>query len=211
MKLKPCIYYLGLSCFPISIMALLNIFYSFYFDYLLNIQTYIAVLFLSLIIGFNFYNFGKKEKENINIFEQIFTILLIYFLISFFIQIPFYFSEYKVSFLESYFESISGLTGTGFTIFENIRFLDDPILLWRSSSQWIGGLYFLIFLVLIFSNKQLNFKLLDLTYNQESKINFAPNLRIVSTRIFFIYLTLTLLIFASFLLSGIRLFDSLNL
>ena len=138
MKLKPCIYYLGLSCFPISIMALLNIFYSFYFDYLLNIQTYIAVLFLSLIVGFNLYNFGKKEKENINIFEQIFTILLIYFLISFFIQIPFYFSEYKVSFLESYFESISGLTGTGFTIFENIRFLDDPILLWRSSSQSVS-------------------------------------------------------------------------
>ena len=192
-------------------MALLNIFYSFYFDYLLNIQTYIAVLFLSLIIGFNFYNFGKKEKENINIFEQIFTILLIYFLISFFIQIPFYFSEYKVSFLESYFESISGLTGTGFTIFENLRFLDDPILLWRSSSQWIGGLYFLIFLVLIFSNKQLNFKLLDLTYNQENKINFAPNLRTVSTRIFFIYLTLTFLIFVIFLLSGIRLFDGLNL
>ncbi len=211
MKLKPCIYYLGLSCFPISIMALLNIFYSFYFDYLLNIQTYIAVLFLSLIVGFNLYNFGKKEKDNINIFEQIFTILLIYFLISFFIQIPFYFSEYKVSFLESYFESISGLTGTGFTIFENIRFLDDPILLWRSSSQWIGGLYFLIFLVLIFSNKQLNFKLLDLTYNQENKINFAPNLRIVSTRIFFIYLTLTILIFVIFLLSGIRLFDGLNL
>ena len=162
-------------------------------------------------MGFNLYNFGKKEKENINIFEQIFTILLIYFLISFFIQIPFYFSEYKVSFLESYFESISGLTGTGFTIFENIRFLDDPILLWRSSSQWIGGFYFLIFLVLIFSNKQLNFKHLDLTYNQENKINFAPNLRIVSTRIFFIYLTLTLLIFVIFLLSGIRLFDGLNL
>lgn len=211
MKLKPCIYYLGLSCFPIAIMALLNIFYSFYFDYLLNIQTYIAVLFLSLIVGFNLYNFGKKEKENINIFEQIFTILLIYFLISFFIQIPFYFSEYKVSFLESYFESISGLTGTGFTVFENIRFLDDPILLWRSSSQWLGGFYFLIFLVLIFSNKQLNFKLLDLTYNQENKINFAPNLRTVSTRIFFIYLTLTLLILVIFLISGIRLFDGLNL
>tara|TARA_Y100001970_G_scaffold51185_1_gene64783 strand:+ start:658 stop:2016 length:1359 start_codon:yes stop_codon:yes gene_type:complete len=192
-------------------MALLNIFYSFYFDYLLNIQTYVAVLFLSLIVGFNLYNFGKKEKENINIFEQIFTILLIYFFISFFIQIPFYFSEYNVSFLESYFESISGLTGTGFTIFENLRFLDDPILLWRSSSQWIGGFYFLIFLVLIFSNKQLNFKLLDLVYNQENKINFAPNLKIVSTRIFFIYLTLTFLIFVIFLISGIRLFDGLNL
>ena len=95
MKLKPCIYYLGLSCFPISIMALLNIFYSFYFDYLLNIQTYVAVLFLSLIVGFNLFNFGKKEKENINIFEQIFTIILIYFFISFFIKI-YFFSEYKI-------------------------------------------------------------------------------------------------------------------
>ena len=157
------------------------------------------------------YYLGRNEDRIINIYEQLLLVFLIYFLISFFIQIPFYFSEYKVSFLESYFESISGLTGTGFTIFENIRFLDDPILLWRSSSQWIGGLYFLIFLVLIFSNKQLNFKLLDLTYNQENKINFAPNLRTVSTRIFFIYLTLTFLIFVIFLLSGIRLFDGLNL
>ena len=58
---------------------------------------------------------------------------------------------------------------------------------------------------------ELNFKLLDLTYNQENKINFAPNLQTVSTRIFFIYLTLTFLIFVIFLLSGIRLFDGLNL
>ena len=44
-------------------------------------------------------------------------------------------------------------------------------------------------------SKKLNFKLLDLTYNQENKINFAPNLQTVSTRIFFIYLALTFLIF----------------
>ena len=50
-----------------------------------------------------------------------------------------------------------------------------------------------------------------LKYIEENKINFAPNLRIVSTRIFFIYLTLTILIFVIFLLSGIRLFDGLNL
>ena len=127
------------------------------------------------------------------------------------ISLPFYFSINNISFLNCYFESISGFTSTGFTVFDNIKQIDTSLILWRSSSQWIGGLYFLFFLVLIFSNKQLNFKLLDLTYNQENKINFAPNLRIVSTRIFFIYLTLTLLIFVIFLLSGIRLFDGLNL
>ena len=211
MKIKPCLYFLGLSCFPISAMSLLNIFYSFYFNYLDNTISYLFVLFSSLLIGLIFFKIGKKESESINIYQQIFLIIIIYFFISFFILIPFYFSNYDVSFIDSYFESISGLTGTGFTIFKHIKNLDNPLILWRSSSQWIGGFYFLIFLVLIFSNKQINFKMIDLSFNFEKKINFSTNLISVTNRIFFIYLSLTALIFLIFLTSGIRLFDSLNL
>ena len=172
MKIKSCLYFLGLSCFPISVMSLMNIFYSFYFDYLTGIKSYVSTLFLSALIGFFLFKIGKKEKESINIYEQIFLIFLIYFLISFFIQIPIYFSDYNVSFIDSYFESISGLTGTGFTIFEHVKNLDSPLIIWRSSSQWIGGFYFLIFLVLIFSNKQINFKLVDFSFNLEKKNKF---------------------------------------
>jgi len=192
-------------------MSLANIFYSFYFNYLDNISSYVSVLFLSLFIGLAFSYVGKKECETINIYEQLFLIFLIYFLISFFILIPFYFGDYGVSFIDSYFESVSGLTGTGFTIFEHIKSLDSPLILWRSSSQWIGGFYFLIFLVLIFSNKQINFKMIDLSFNLEKKINFSSNLISVTNRIFLIYLSLTILIFSFFLISGIRIFDSLNL
>ena len=211
MRIKPCLYFLGLSCFPISIMSLINVLYSFYFDYLLNINSYTTTLFLSLFFGLIFFFIGKKESKTINIYEQLFLTFLVYFLISFFILIPFYFSNYDISFIDSYFESISGITGTGFTIFENIKNLDDPLILWRSSSQWIGGFYFLIFLVLIFSNKQMNFKMIDLSFNHEKKINFSSNLIDVTNRIFFIYLSLTLFIFFIFSVSGIRLFDSLNL
>tara|TARA_B100000214_G_scaffold317268_1_gene251107 strand:- start:426 stop:1700 length:1275 start_codon:yes stop_codon:yes gene_type:complete len=164
-----------------------------------------------LFFGLIFFFIGKKESKTINIYEQLFLTFLVYFLISFFILIPFYFSNYDISFIDSYFESISGITGTGFTIFENIKNLDDPLILWRSSSQWIGGFYFLIFLVLIFSNKQMNFKMIDLSFNHEKKINFSSNLIDVTNRIFFIYLSLTLFIFFIFSVSGIRLFDSLNL
>tara|TARA_Y100000590_G_scaffold49225_2_gene52079 strand:+ start:3744 stop:5030 length:1287 start_codon:yes stop_codon:yes gene_type:complete len=168
-------------------------------------------MFLSLFLGLILFGVGKKERDIINIYEQLFLIFLVYFLISFFILIPFYFSNYNVSFIDSYFESISGLTGTGFTIFKHIKSLDEPLILWRSSSQWIGGFYFLIFLVLIFSNKQINFKMIDLSFNPEKKINFSSNLINVTNRIFLIYLFLTALIFLFFLISGIRLFDSLNL
>ena len=211
MKIKSCLYYLGLSCFPISIMSIINVFYSIYFNYFENIISYAGVLFLSLFLGLIFFSIGKKERENINIYEQFLLIFIVYFLISFFILLPFYFSTYDISFLDSYFESISGLTGTGFTIFQNVTILDDPLILWRSSSQWLGGFYFLIFLILIFSNKQINFKMIDLSFNLEKKINFSSNLISVTNRIFFIYLSLTILIFLLFLISGIRLFDSLNL
>ncbi len=211
MKIKPCLYYFGLSCFPISIMALMNIFYSFYFDYLRSIESYAFVLASSLLVGLSFYFFGKKDRENISIFEQIFLIILIYFVISIFILIPFYFNDYNISFVDSYFESISGLTGTGFSTFETVKYIDDPLILWRSSSQWVGGFYFLTILILVFSNKQFNFKLLDLTFNLEKQTNLSPNLRSVTTRIFFIYLLLTIFVFVIFIVSGLRLFDSLNL
>ena len=211
MKIKPCLYYLGLSFFPISLMSLLNIFYCFYFDYLSNVNSYSLVLLFSVFLGSAFYYLGKKDHQIIGIYEQLFLIFVIYFFISIFISIPFYLSNYDISLLDAYFESISGFTGTGFSIFDLVKNLDPPLILWRSSSQWIGGLYFMIFLVLIFSNKQVNFKMLDLTFTLEKKINFSYNLISVTNRIFLIYLCLTLIIFSLFLISGIRIFDSLNL
>ena len=200
MKIKSCLYYLGLSCFPISIMSFINIFYSFYFSYLDNLLSYGLVLISSLIIGFLFFYLSKKERENINIYEQLLLIFLVYFLISIFISIPFYLSNYDISFIDSYFEAISGLTCTGFTVTKYITTFDNPLILWRSSSQWIGGFYFLIFLVLIFSNKQINFKMID-----------VAALVFIVVALFIIYSSLTLIIFFLFLTSGIRLFDSLNL
>ena len=102
--------------------------------------------------------------------SHLILIILVYVLISFFISLPFYLSNYQVTFINSIFEAISGLTGTGFSIFENIKYLDPTLILWRSSSQWIGGLYFLFFLILIFSNKQFNFKMNDLTFPKYTKV-----------------------------------------
>ena len=176
MKIKSCLYFLGLSCLPIGIMALINIFYSFYFDYLYNLKSYILVLIISCSMGFFLIKIGKKNKDTIGIYEQLLLVFLVYSLISFLILIPFYLSNYDVSLINSYFESISGLTGTGFTVFENVKNLDGPLILWRSSSQWIGGLYFLIFLILLFSNKSFNFKMTQLTYTGESNFKSVENI-----------------------------------
>ena len=211
MNIRSLLYYLGLSCFPVSILALFNIFYSYYFEYLLDVHSYLIVLILSLITGLFFYNVGKIKKDDIGIYEQLFLVFLTYIFIAIFILIPFYLSSYDISLIDAYFESVSGLSSTGFSNFLAVKNLDPPLVIWRSSSQWLGGFYFLIFLVLIFSNNQVNFKMIDYTFNFEKKINFSKNLINVSLRIFFIYLSLTILIFLLLILSGVRIFNSLNL
>ena len=147
--------------FSISILAF-NILYSSYFDYFLSINSYILTLITSLLAGCFLYYVGKKSSKRINFIEQIILIIIVYLFSSFLIEIPFYLGNYQVTFINSFFESVSGLTGTGFSIFENIKYLDPTLIIWRSSSQWICGLYFLFFLILIFSNKQFKYKMNEL-------------------------------------------------
>ena len=173
MKIQSSLYYLGLSCFPVCILSLFNIFYSYYFEYLLDVNSYIIVLFLSLFIGLILFFVGKKKKDEIGIYDQLILVFLIYLLISSLISIPFHLSIYQVSLIDAYFESVSGLSSTGFSIISDVKNLDPPLIIWRSSSQWLGGFYFLVFLVLIFSNKNINFKMIDYGFNFEKKNRFC--------------------------------------
>ena len=211
MNFKGISFYLSLFCFPISILAFINILYASYFDYFLSIDTYFTTLIISLITGFLFLYYGKTSKKNINFFEQLVLIITSYFLSSLLIAIPFYLSNYQVTFLNSIFESISGLTGTGFSIFKNIKYLDPTLILWRSSSQWIGGLFFLFFLIIIFSNKSFNYKLTNLSFSGDNNFNSKENIKENILKIFIIYSSLSIIILTLLNFSGLRLFNSLNM
>ncbi len=211
MNFRGISYYLGLLCLPISILSFINILYSSYFDYFLNINSYIVTLIISLIIGLILFFSGRNASRRIDFIEQLLLIFVTYLLISILISLPFYLSNYQVTFINSIFEAISGLTGTGFSIFENIKYLDPTLILWRSSSQWIGGLYFLFFLIIIFSNKQFKFKLNDLTYSGGGGIISETNVKNLLIRILIFYSMLSLIIFFMLNISGVRMFNSLNL
>ena len=145
MNFKSISFYLSFFCFPISLLAFINILYSSYFDYFLSIESYFFTLIFSILLGSGFYFFGKKSNKKINFIDQLILIILVYLIIGILISTPFYLSNFDISFLSAFFESISGLTGTGFSTFENIKYLDPTLILWRSSSQWIGDLFFLFF------------------------------------------------------------------
>ena len=211
MNFKGISFYLSLFCFPITFLAFINILYATYFDYFLSIETYFTTLVVSLILGVGLLYLGKNSIKKINYIDQLVLIISTYFLISILIAIPFYLSNYQVTLVNSIFEATSGLTGTGFSIFKNIKYLDPTLILWRSSSQWIGGLYFLIFLIIIFSNKTFNYKMTDLVYSGDSSFKSEENIKQNITKIIIIYSVLSFIIFTLLNFSGLRLFNSLNM
>jgi len=144
LQIKYLSFFFGL----ISLLSFFNIIYSYYLNLYLNLDTYYLSLSVSLIISIIFYKLRITEKK-INIFDKILTVFFGYILLPLILSIPFYFSIYNLTFLNSFFESISGFTSTGFTIFENIKHIDQSLILWRSSSQWIGGLYFLFSIIFL--------------------------------------------------------------
>jgi trk system potassium uptake protein len=190
----------------ISILSFFNIIYSYYLNLYLNLDTYYLSLIVSLIISILFYKLKVSEKKP-NIYSKILTIFLGYMLIPLILSIPFYFSIYNLTFINSYFEAISGFTSTGFTIFENIKNIDQSLILWRSSTQWIGGLYFLFSIIFLIDIYDESFKK---TLTNYISFNSSEILK-QAIKIFFLYSALTLLIFVILNIFSIRSFDSLNL
>ena len=211
MNLKSISFYLGLFCIPLSLLAFINILYASYFDYFLSINSYFLTLLLSIIFSSGFYFIGRKSNKKINFIDQLVLIIALYLILGFLVSIPFYMSNFKITFANAFFESISGLTGTGFSIFNNIKYLDPTLILWRSSSQWIGGLYFLFFLILVFSNSGFNYKMTNLTYCGDSNLKSRENIQNNILKIFIIYCVSSLILITLLNISGVRLFNSLNL
>jgi trk system potassium uptake protein TrkH len=160
----------------------------------------------SLIIGLIFYKVKQVNKKP-SIFEKILTVLLGYILIPIILSLPFYFSIYNLTFLNSIFESVSGFTSTGFTIFSNIKHIDQGLILWRSSIQWIGGLYFLfsiIFLIDIYDDSLKKSLTNFLSFNSSEVLK-------QTIKIFTLYTGITISIFFILNIFDLRYFNSLNL
>ena len=199
--------YLSVFCGLIAILSFFNIIYSYYLNLYLNLNTYVYTFIISGFLAIIFSLIDKNNENKITIYSKIITIIFGYFLLPLIISIPFYFSNYNLTFIDSYFESISGFTSTGFTIFDNIKHIDQGLILWRSSSQWVGGLYFLFSIILLIDIFDHSFKK---TLTNFLSFNKAEILK-QSLKIFLLYSLITLMIFVILNLSGVRLFNSLNL
>jgi trk system potassium uptake protein TrkH len=73
-------------------------------------------------------------------------------LVSLYGCLPYLFSGVCTNFIDAIFESISGFTTTGASIFADVEALPRGILLWRSLTQWLGGMGIIVFMVALLSH-----------------------------------------------------------
>ena len=198
--------YIGSFCFILSLLSFFNIIYSYYFEILYNIEIYIYTLIISLIFASLFF-VKKNELKKISIYEKIISVAAGYLILPLIISVPYYFGLSNLSFLNSYFESVSGFTSTGFTVFENVKNLDQSILIWRSTSQWFGGLYFLISILFLIDIYDANYKKILTNFISLDIIETIKQ----STKILLVYTSITLVLFFIYKIISLRSFDAFNL
>ena len=96
---------------------------------------------ITLVIGLLFL-FNRIQSLNAGLtFREGFAIASLgWVLVALFGSLPFYFSGVVSSFTDAYFESISGFTTTGASILSDVEGIGHTMLIWRSFTQWLGGM-----------------------------------------------------------------------
>ena len=211
MNYKGILFFLGIYSLFVSFLSFLNILYSIYFNFVLDLNSYVISLIISLGVGLLFCLQGRKSSKNISLSEQIVLIIFSFVFMPLLICIPYFLSVYDINFLNSYFESLSGFTTTGFSVIGDMRNIDEPLLMWRSSSQWLGGLFFLIATIGTLGNKGIKIKPTYLLAGGNLGGNFYNNFNYNFLKVLLIYFLSTIFIIFLYSLSNIRLLDSFNL
>ena len=131
---------------------------------------------------------------------------VIWALVGFLGCFPFIFAG--MPFIDAAFESMSAWTGTGFTLTTNLEDWPKTILLWRSLMQWIGGLGIVAFMLTVASRSGLVTQ--NLYRSEGGSESFMPSVIATAFQMWKIYLILTLIAIVAILLTGLSLWDAVN-
>ncbi len=151
----------------------------------------------------------KERVRTVGKRESFLTVTLAWVLFTFFGAIPFCISGAIPSFTNAFFETMSGFTTTGASILVDIEALPKGLLLWRSMTQWLGGIGMVVFsLALLPLLGGEAGQLMDAEMSGLIHEKFRPRVAKVAKRIWGIYMSFTLLLILLLYLGPMDLYDS---
>lgn len=140
---------------------------------------------------------------------QVFVALL-WIIIPFLGSFVYFFADIGLKFTDCLFESYSGFTTTGSSIIDKPETLPKWLLVYRSFTQWIGGLGFALLIIAILRKKSLNLNnLFNAEFFSLTNNKIFPHLHDTVDTIFVVYSTITVACLAALYFQGMSWVDSL--
>lgn len=172
-------------------------------------RAFIAAILILLAAG-SVLNRVKPATTDIYTRDGFAIVSLGWISVSFFGALPFIFSGAIPSFIDAFFETVSGFTTTGASILKEIETLPMGILFWRSFSNWIGGMGVLVLALAVMpSVKASSFHIMKAESPGPDIEKLVPKLGQTAKILYMIYFSMTVVLVVLLILAGMPLFDSL--
>ncbi len=163
-------------------------------------------LFVGLLMGYGIKT--DTELESLRHKESFAIVGLIWLLMSIFGSVPY--ALFGINGVDAFFESMSGFTTTGASVLTPEE-LPKSLLLWRSLTQWIGGMGIIVLFLAIFPNvAKRSTVLFQAEYPGVSLSKIKPRIRDTALSLYKVYLLLTVAEIALLYALGLSLFDAVN-
>lgn len=160
--------------------------------------------------GFILYWFNRR-KGVMHIKEGFVLVSLGWLMASIFGTIPMFMSGYYSTILDAFFETLSGFTATGISVIDDIEALPRSILLWRSLTQWLGGMGIVVLFVALLSGLGTGgMQLFKAEITGPVKEKIRPRISDSAKSLWMIYMVLTALNIIALYLAGMDAFDAIN-
>ena len=183
---------------------------SFYFQ-----EDDTLAFLMSMLITFGcaflFLLMGRNARNSLNRHDAFVVVTAVWIIFSLFGMFPFLIHGSCTNVTDAYFETMSGFSTTGSSIFDDVERLPRGILFWRSLTQWVGGLGIVFFTIAILpSLVGGSVKVFAAEATGPIKAKMHPRLSTTAKWIWSIYLLLTICCGLAFWIAGLDWFDALN-
>ena len=173
-----------------------------YLAYLISIGA--CLLFGALLIW-------KKPKNKVLYSREGFVIVsLSWIVLSLFGALPLFITKEAPSYIDALFEVVSGLTTTGSSIFPAVEELSHATLIWRSFTNWIGGMGVLVFVMAFVPlSGGNNMHIMKAESPGPSVSKLVPRVKTTALILYLIYIALTIIEFVLLLFGDMTIFEAI--
>jgi len=172
-------------------------------------NTFLPSASITVFIGILLVLTNLEENRKLNLQQAFLLTALSWLSIAIFGCIPLLLSDLQLSFVDAFFESMSGITTTGSTIIVNLDNAPKSILVWRAILQWLGGIGIIVMTITILPLLNIGGMQLFRMEGSDTTEKILPRTRKITLIISVIYLTLTFFCGASYWFVGMNIFDSI--